>query len=174
MLRLVAAGDEGGCPPPAGEIRPRLCGEKALNAIALLPEPLGTGPDGVTSHEGQDLLGPTQYTRPWALRCMSRCSGYTRAFGDGPRNCEPWSSDEDDTGAGTLSPNYHTNGRTFELSTDLTYIAPLHGGSSAALGSNLWHAGHESGTLTIRLPRPRIFSGTRAYDMLDKSLAMIT
>ncbi|GFT79116.1 hypothetical protein TNCV_3094711 [Trichonephila clavipes] len=26
---------------------------------------------------------------------------YSRAFGDGPRNFEPWSSDEDDTGAGT-------------------------------------------------------------------------
>ncbi|GFY35220.1 hypothetical protein TNCV_5045941 [Trichonephila clavipes] len=38
---------------------------------------------------------------------------YTRAFGDGPRNFEPWSSDEDDTRAGTPSPNYHTNGRTF-------------------------------------------------------------
>ncbi|GFW81046.1 hypothetical protein TNCV_4804141 [Trichonephila clavipes] len=32
---------------------------------------------------------------------------YTRAFGDGPRNFEPWSSDVDDT-------------------TDLTYIAALH------------------------------------------------
>ncbi|GFW80003.1 hypothetical protein TNCV_984121 [Trichonephila clavipes] len=36
------------------------------------------------------------------------CDGnYTRAFGDGPRNFEPWSSDEDDSGAGTASPNYH-------------------------------------------------------------------
>ncbi|GFX66930.1 hypothetical protein TNCV_999691 [Trichonephila clavipes] len=33
---------------------------------------------------------------------------YTRAFGDGPRNFEPWSSDVDDTLAGTPSPNYHT------------------------------------------------------------------
>ncbi|GFU66085.1 hypothetical protein TNCV_4480311 [Trichonephila clavipes] len=33
---------------------------------------------------------------------------YTRAFGDGPRNFEPWSSDVDDTSAGTLSPNCHT------------------------------------------------------------------
>ncbi|GFW09121.1 hypothetical protein TNCV_315321 [Trichonephila clavipes] len=38
---------------------------------------------------------------------------YSRAFGDGP----PWSSDVDDTRAGTPSPNNHTNGRTFELST---------------------------------------------------------
>ncbi|GFW67438.1 hypothetical protein TNCV_3391091 [Trichonephila clavipes] len=29
---------------------------------------------------------------------------YTRAFGDGPRNFEPWSSDVDDTRAGTTSP----------------------------------------------------------------------
>ncbi|GFV78960.1 uncharacterized protein TNCV_4347191 [Trichonephila clavipes] len=35
-----------------------------------------------------------------------------------------------------LSPNYHTNGRTFELSTDLTCIAALHGGSLVILGSN--------------------------------------
>ncbi|GFX01108.1 hypothetical protein TNCV_4580741 [Trichonephila clavipes] len=33
---------------------------------------------------------------------------YTRAFGDGPRNFEPWSSDVDDTSAGIPSPNYHT------------------------------------------------------------------
>ncbi|GFU75707.1 putative DD41D transposase [Trichonephila clavipes] len=33
---------------------------------------------------------------------------YTRAFGDGPRNFEPWSSDVDDTLAGTPSPNYRT------------------------------------------------------------------
>ncbi|GFX56623.1 hypothetical protein TNCV_3954501 [Trichonephila clavipes] len=33
---------------------------------------------------------------------------YTRAFGDGPRNFEPWSSEVDDTWAGTPTPNYHT------------------------------------------------------------------
>ncbi|GFU90053.1 hypothetical protein TNCV_2439401 [Trichonephila clavipes] len=38
---------------------------------------------------------------------------YTRAFGDGPHNREPWSSDEDDTGASIPSPNYppHPTGR---------------------------------------------------------------
>ncbi|GFW76981.1 hypothetical protein TNCV_2593611 [Trichonephila clavipes] len=35
-------------------------------------------------------------------------ANYTRAFGDGPRNFEPWSNDVDDTLAGTPSPNYHT------------------------------------------------------------------
>ncbi|GFX62208.1 hypothetical protein TNCV_3305821 [Trichonephila clavipes] len=34
------------------------------------------------------------------------------------------------------SPNYHTNWRTFQLSTDLTCIAALHGGSLVVLGSN--------------------------------------
>ncbi|GBO34291.1 hypothetical protein AVEN_32896-1 [Araneus ventricosus] len=29
-------------------------------------------------------------------------------FWDGPRNFEPWSDDEDDTRAGTPSPNFHT------------------------------------------------------------------
>ncbi|GFT55678.1 ccmar2 transposase [Trichonephila clavipes] len=57
---------------------------------------------------------------------------FTRSFGDGPRNFEPWSSDVDDT----PSPIYHTNERTFELSTDLTGIAALHGGSLVILGSN--------------------------------------
>ncbi|GFW09256.1 hypothetical protein TNCV_2102101 [Trichonephila clavipes] len=33
---------------------------------------------------------------------------YTRAFENGPHDLEPWSSDEDETWAGTLSPNYHT------------------------------------------------------------------
>ncbi|GFU20707.1 hypothetical protein TNCV_3176451 [Trichonephila clavipes] len=28
---------------------------------------------GTTFHEGQGLLCPTQYTRPWTLRCLSRC-----------------------------------------------------------------------------------------------------
>ncbi|GFV92169.1 hypothetical protein TNCV_1896051 [Trichonephila clavipes] len=44
----------------------------------------------------------------------------TRAIGNGPRHFESWSSDEDDT----PSPYYHTNGRIFELLTDLTCIAP--------------------------------------------------
>ncbi|GFV67687.1 hypothetical protein TNCV_4623671 [Trichonephila clavipes] len=33
---------------------------------------------------------------------------YMRAFGDGPRNFEPWSSDVDDTLGGTPSLNYYT------------------------------------------------------------------
>ncbi|GFX47166.1 hypothetical protein TNCV_2747421 [Trichonephila clavipes] len=52
-----------------------------------------------------------------------------RAFGDGPCNFEPWSSDVEDTLAGTPYPKYHTNGRTFKILTDLTCIEPLHGGS---------------------------------------------
>ncbi|GFY19694.1 hypothetical protein TNCV_4648661 [Trichonephila clavipes] len=33
---------------------------------------------------------------------------YTRAFGDGPRNFEPMSCDEEDTRAANSSPNNHT------------------------------------------------------------------
>ncbi|GFW99835.1 hypothetical protein TNCV_3420641 [Trichonephila clavipes] len=58
----------------------------------------------------------------------------------------------------TPSPNYHTNGRTFDLSTDLMSIASLHDGSSLVLGSNSRHARHESVTLTTRLPRRPQFS----------------
>ncbi|GFV72784.1 hypothetical protein TNCV_1232981 [Trichonephila clavipes] len=39
------------------------------------------------------------------------------------------------------------------VSTNLICITPLHGGSSAVLGSNSRHAGHEFVTLTTRLPR---------------------
>ncbi|GFT73522.1 hypothetical protein TNCV_4021301 [Trichonephila clavipes] len=42
----------------------------------------------------------------------------------------------------------------FEFSIDLTCITPLHGGSSAVLGSNSWHLCNEFVTMVIRLPRP--------------------
>ncbi|GFU74310.1 hypothetical protein TNCV_4440301, partial [Trichonephila clavipes] len=51
---------------------------------------------------------------------------YTRAFGDGPRHFDhgqvTWTTPE----TGTHSPNYPTtpNGRTFQLSTDLTHRCP--------------------------------------------------
>ncbi|GFY17552.1 hypothetical protein TNCV_3519071 [Trichonephila clavipes] len=54
-------------------------------------------------------------------------TGTRGLFDDRPRNFEAWSNDEDDTCSDTPSPNYHTNGRTFELSIDLTCITPLHG-----------------------------------------------
>ncbi|PRD31438.1 UNVERIFIED_CONTAM: hypothetical protein NCL1_23560 [Trichonephila clavipes] len=44
---------------------------------------------------------------------------YTRAFGDGPRNFESWSSDVDDTSAGILSPNYHTTPTAYEGGLEL-------------------------------------------------------
>ncbi|GFX39803.1 hypothetical protein TNCV_2645661 [Trichonephila clavipes] len=53
---------------------------------------------------------------------------YTRAFGDGPRHFEQWSSDEDDTSAVAPSPNYHippTGGRL--SSRHLMRISPLYG-----------------------------------------------
>ncbi|GFW01441.1 transposase [Trichonephila clavipes] len=58
----------------------------------------------------------------------SHCSAsYTRAFSDGPRHFETWSSAEETTPElEPPSPNYHTNRRTFELSTDLKCIAPLY------------------------------------------------
>ncbi|GFW19654.1 hypothetical protein TNCV_1605451 [Trichonephila clavipes] len=53
--------------------------------------------------------------RAWAYHrtpsLLNRSNSYMRAFCDGPRHFEPWSSDEDDT---ELTPNYHitpTRGR---------------------------------------------------------------
>ncbi|GFV83612.1 hypothetical protein TNCV_3611881 [Trichonephila clavipes] len=63
---------------------------------------------------------------------------YSRGFGDGPRNFEPWSSDEDDTRTDTASPNFHTTPTRGRLSVIIfnVHLPPLHGGSSAVLGSN--------------------------------------
>ncbi|GFW00694.1 hypothetical protein TNCV_2304671, partial [Trichonephila clavipes] len=60
---------------------------------------------------------------------------HMRAFGDGPRHFEPWSSDVDDTRSWHPSPNYHTTptGRRFISWTDLTCIAALHGGSRSGI-----------------------------------------
>ncbi|GFW50123.1 hypothetical protein TNCV_4695411 [Trichonephila clavipes] len=55
-----------------------------------------------------------------------------------------------------------TNGRTLELSTDLTCIAPLHGGSSVVLESNSLHSSHESVTLTTRLTLSLVQEAARA------------
>ncbi|GFV42014.1 hypothetical protein TNCV_2838331 [Trichonephila clavipes] len=52
------------------------------------------------------------------------------------------------------SPNYHTNGRTLQLSTDLKCITPLHGGSLVVLGSNWRQGKSRSNTYTTRLLRP--------------------
>ncbi|GFV21787.1 hypothetical protein TNCV_2689201, partial [Trichonephila clavipes] len=63
---------------------------------------------------------------------------YTRAFGDGPRNFEPFMvSDVDDTRAGTPNSTPQIQRETFQLSTDLTCIAALHGGSSVSTGIEL-------------------------------------
>ncbi|GFT23430.1 hypothetical protein TNCV_2016871 [Trichonephila clavipes] len=75
------------------------------------------GPTGTSNDDLGVGCGRTSYILSINLGC-------SMAFGDGLRNFEPWSSDVDDT-----SPNYHTNGRAFQLSTDLTSIAALHGGS---------------------------------------------
>ncbi|GFX61638.1 transposable element Tcb2 transposase [Trichonephila clavipes] len=58
-----------------------------------------------TTRVSQDFLH-TLTTLPWAARSpdlspiehiRDHSGRYTRAFGDGPRNFEPWSSDVDDT-----------------------------------------------------------------------------
>ncbi|GFV45107.1 hypothetical protein TNCV_3339521, partial [Trichonephila clavipes] len=59
---------------------------------------------------------------------------YTRALGDGPSNLEPWSSDEDDSCE--LAPPLLISTPTGERLSFDRVNAPLHGGSSAVLGSN--------------------------------------
>ncbi|GFW01864.1 hypothetical protein TNCV_3028351 [Trichonephila clavipes] len=62
----------------------------------------------------------------------------TRLSGDGSRNFAPFHG-QVTRKIPELSPpsrNYYSNGRTFQLSTDLMCFTPLHGRSSAVLGSN--------------------------------------
>ncbi|GFY15766.1 hypothetical protein TNCV_1284111 [Trichonephila clavipes] len=79
------------------------------------------GPDGSgvfwrwtsVSRCGQGTMAPWARRLGFVLACYApirRRRSYTRALGNGPRNFEPWSSDVDDTCAGTPSPNYHTTG----------------------------------------------------------------
>ncbi|GFW54815.1 hypothetical protein TNCV_2654551 [Trichonephila clavipes] len=59
---------------------------------------------------------------------MKEHEGYF--FVDGPRNCKPQSSHEDDT----PSPNYYTNERILSLDKFNVHEPPLHGVSSMAPG----------------------------------------
>ncbi|GFX32692.1 hypothetical protein TNCV_888301 [Trichonephila clavipes] len=62
---------------------------------------------------------------------------YFRAFGDGPCNFEPWSSEEVDTGAGTpLSYLPTPTGGCWSIDNFNVRRPPLLSGSSAVLGSN--------------------------------------
>ncbi|GFX56226.1 hypothetical protein TNCV_1631551 [Trichonephila clavipes] len=91
---------------------------------------------------------------------------YTRAFGDGQRNFEPWSAPE----LAPPPPNYHTNGRKFQLSTDLTCIAALQGGSLEVLGSNSRQVKPRSDTYTTRLPRPHQISNIKFQSIFPRDL----
>ncbi|GFW08657.1 hypothetical protein TNCV_2776781 [Trichonephila clavipes] len=90
------------------------------------------------------------------LSSLKLLCDYSRVFGDGPRNFEPWPSDGDDTGAGTTSANFHSRPEGGRLSFDIfnMHRPPLHGGSSVVLGSNSRHASHDFVTLTTKLLRP--------------------
>ncbi|GFW82985.1 hypothetical protein TNCV_4604121 [Trichonephila clavipes] len=59
-------------------------------------------------------------------------------------------------GLAPTSPNFHTTPTRRRLSLDTFNVhwPSLHGGSLMVLGSNSWHACHESATLTTRLPQP--------------------
>ncbi|GFW27806.1 uncharacterized protein TNCV_766871 [Trichonephila clavipes] len=66
---------------------------------------------------------------PWIFMIQKIDSGHvsnTKATDHGSRNFEPWSNDEDDTLAGTPSPNYHImpTGGIIAL-TDLMCISPF-------------------------------------------------
>ncbi|GFU74175.1 hypothetical protein TNCV_4571801 [Trichonephila clavipes] len=54
-----------------------------------------------------ELIGGALKTLQYAVSLIYE-SNFTRAFDDGPRNFELWSSDVDDTELAPLSPNYHT------------------------------------------------------------------
>ncbi|GFX27091.1 hypothetical protein TNCV_439971 [Trichonephila clavipes] len=82
----------------------------------------GDGPHSFEHRSSDKTPSPNFHTKPI----------YTRAFGDESHDFEPWPQVTWTTPE--LAP--HTNGRTFQLSTDLTCIAALHGGSLVVLGSN--------------------------------------
>ncbi|GFV51422.1 hypothetical protein TNCV_3465481 [Trichonephila clavipes] len=52
---------------------------------------------GIEHERAQKMQSPEFFLEGFLK--LIKC--YRRVFGDGPRNFEPWSSDEDDTRAGT-------------------------------------------------------------------------
>ncbi|GFX77955.1 hypothetical protein TNCV_909721 [Trichonephila clavipes] len=80
---------------------------------------------------------------------------YTRGFGDGSRNFEPWSSDEDDTQAGT--PLQYTTPHQWEhvWALDGFYVhLALTWWIFSGTGLELMACQPQSDTLKTRLPRP--------------------
>ncbi|GFT24316.1 hypothetical protein TNCV_3251891 [Trichonephila clavipes] len=74
-------------------------GRRKTPELALLSPNYRTTPTGVPINEHVILTQPFTgvIRRPKQQYCTSGVPYYTRAFGDGPRHSEPWSSDEDDT-----------------------------------------------------------------------------
>ncbi|GFY18759.1 methyltransf_25 domain-containing protein [Trichonephila clavipes] len=69
-------------------VLPLFSNVKKILAVDLLPAAI----DFAKNHNSHPLI-------EYSVANLEDC--YTRAFGDGPRNFEPWSSDVDDTRAGT-------------------------------------------------------------------------
>ncbi|GFV01031.1 hypothetical protein TNCV_1009521 [Trichonephila clavipes] len=67
------------------------------------------------------------------------------------------------------SPNFHTTPTRGRLSLDIFNVhqAPLHGRSSAILGSSSRHGDDESITLTTMLPRPHNAVVSEVKSLLD-------
>ncbi|GFU27401.1 hypothetical protein TNCV_3323151 [Trichonephila clavipes] len=79
----------------------------------------------------------TKYPSNSKLRLVELEESYTRAFVAtdyvvSNHGQVTWTTPE----LAPPSPNYHANGKTFQLSTDLACIAFLHGGSLVVLGLN--------------------------------------
>ncbi|GFX19685.1 hypothetical protein TNCV_2075931 [Trichonephila clavipes] len=89
---------------------------------------------------------------------------YSRAFGDGPRHFEPWSSDE--TTPELVSSPLLTTTPTFELSTDF-YVIPSP--TWRVISSTSVVLVTRSTTLITRLPRPPL-----ARDVLCSQLQAVS
>ncbi|GFT83569.1 hypothetical protein TNCV_4866311 [Trichonephila clavipes] len=64
-----------------------------------------------------NLLTPASF-EPRQVAAVAEWYSHSRAFGDGPRNFETWSNDEDDERAGTPSLNFYTTPTGVRLSLD--------------------------------------------------------
>ncbi|GBM56653.1 hypothetical protein AVEN_123136-1 [Araneus ventricosus] len=71
----------------------------------------------------------------------SRFEATRGLFWDGPRNSEPRSDDEDNTSAGTPSPNFHTTPTGVRLTTtyDLTCNRPHTRRFFSGIGFRTWN-----------------------------------
>ncbi|GFU48897.1 hypothetical protein TNCV_3209011 [Trichonephila clavipes] len=91
-----------------------------------------------STYSGLEKAGLEKKAKDYLVNYNELLFNFSRAFGDGPRNFEPWSSEKDLLELEVPSPNFHITPTGGYLSLDIFNVhrSPLLGGSLVVLVSN--------------------------------------